>query len=122
MSFLFVGVGGVVGALLRFTLGQWLNERFSFTFPYPTLFINVSGAFLLGWFTSSLARYFPSLGDAPMLILGVGMCGAYTTFSTFSYETTALLREQRIGAAFLYVGASLVFGITAAAVGLFGLP
>ncbi|MCY0895497.1 MAG: fluoride efflux transporter CrcB [Alicyclobacillaceae bacterium] len=122
MSFLFVGFGGVVGALLRFSLGQWLNERFSFTFPYPTLLINVSGAFLLGWFTSSLARYFPSLGDAPMLILGVGMCGAYTTFSTFSYETTTLLREHRIAAALLYVGFSLVFGIAAAAIGLFGLP
>ncbi|MDP9727340.1 fluoride efflux transporter CrcB [Alicyclobacillus tolerans] len=121
MNALYVGFGGIIGALLRYWIATVMNERWTLTFPYPTLFINVSGSFLLGWFTSSLNAYFPQAGDIPMLILGVGMCGAYTTFSTFTYETLAMLREERYGAATLYVFSSLLFGLAAAALGLYGI-
>jgi len=123
VAWLLVGIGGGVGALLRYQVTKWINKATPhIPFPLATLFINVSGSFLLGWFTRSLGLYFPNLGPAPMFLLGTGVCGAYTTFSTFSYETTTLLREQRFSAAALYIGLSCVLGFAACALGLFGLP
>jgi len=120
MSFLWVGLGGSLGALLRYQISKWVGERWLVSFPVATLFINVSGAFLLGWFTRSLGNWWPTLGSLPMLLLGVGMCGAYTTFSTFSYELVMLVRESRYKAAIWYALLSFVLGLTATAIGLFG--
>ncbi|MCF8563291.1 fluoride efflux transporter CrcB [Alicyclobacillus tolerans] len=122
MAYVWVGLGGTIGALLRYQLSKWIGERIVVSFPLATLIINVTGAFLLGFFTRSLGHIFPHLGSAPMLLLGTGLCGAYTTFSTFSYELVILLRESRYAAAGFYLAASLVFGLAAAGVGLYGLP
>ncbi|MCL6548429.1 MAG: fluoride efflux transporter CrcB [Alicyclobacillus sp.] len=121
MAFLWVGLGGIAGALLRYQLSKWIGERWVVSFPVATLFINVSGSFLLGLFTVSLGRWFPGFGFEAALLLGTGLCGAYTTFSTFSYETIILLREGRVTAALVYVACTFVFGFAAAAVGLYGL-
>ncbi|GMA52104.1 putative fluoride ion transporter CrcB 2 [Alicyclobacillus contaminans] len=121
MSWLWVG-GGVVGALLRYALSKWIGERWMLTFPLATLFINVSGSFLLGWFTRWLGVIWPHAQPAAMLLLGSGLCGAYTTFSTFTYECTMLFREGRVNAALWYIAASACLGFAASAVGLFGLP
>lgn len=122
MSFLLVGTGGVIGALLRYQLSKWIGERLVVSFPLATLLINVSGSFLLGLFTRSLAGWLPDFKTASMLLLGVGLCGAYTTFSTFSYELVILIREHRLTTAGWYLSASFLFGIAAAAVGLYGWP
>ncbi|MBX5436655.1 MAG: fluoride efflux transporter CrcB [Alicyclobacillaceae bacterium] len=122
MSFVWVGVGGVVGALMRYQLSRWISERLVVSFPLATLFINVTGSFLLGWFTVCVGRWFPHFGLQAALLLGTGVCGAYTTFSTFSYEAVILLREGRRAAAFAYVACTFTFGLAAAAVGLYGLP
>lgn len=99
-----------------------INRRFNIQFPYPTLLVNLCGAFLLGWFTSRLHAYFPQFGAVPMLFLGVGLCGAFTTFSTFSYEVIILLHERREWTALLYVIVSCTGGFALSAIGLFGLP
>lgn len=122
MEFLWVGIGGSIGALLRYQISKWVGERLVVSFPLATLFINVTGAFLLGWFTRSLGIWFPEFKSVPMLVLGTGLCGAYTTFSTFSYELVMLLREGRFKAAIYYGLLSFTLGIAAAGVGLFGLP
>lgn len=122
MEFFWVGIGGTAGALLRYQISKWVGERLVVSFPVATLFINVTGAFLLGWFTRSLSLWFPELKSVPMLVLGTGLCGAYTTFSTFSYELVMLLRESRFNAAVWYGLLSFVLGLAAAALGLFGLP
>lgn len=122
MDWLLVGTGGIIGALLRFQLSKWMNEKWVMTFPYPTLLINLTGALLLGWLTRSMASYFPAWKDAPMLFLGTGLCGAYTTFSTFSYETLTMMRENRFRSAFIYIVSSCVFGLVLSAIGLFGWP
>lgn len=122
MNWLWVGSGGVIGALLRYQISLWLNSRYDFRYPVPTLIVNLTGSFVLGWFTSSLHAYFPQFGNIPYLFLGIGLCGAYTTFSTFSYEAISLLRERREVTALVYVSISCVGGFAASALGLYGLP
>lgn len=122
MGYLWVGAGGIVGALLRYQLSKWIGERFGVSFPWATLSINVTGSFLLGVFTHSLQAWFPHAATQSMLLLGTGFCGAYTTFSTFQYELTILLRERRMQTAALYISTSLIFGFAAGAIGLYGLP
>ncbi|GMA59971.1 fluoride efflux transporter CrcB [Alicyclobacillus fastidiosus] len=122
MNWLLVGIGGIIGALLRFQVSRFVNDHFDVNFPFPTLLINVTGSFLLGWFTRDLNAYFPALGSAPMLLFGVGVCGAYTTFSTFSYEAVSLFREQREITALVYIAVSCLGGFAASALGLYGLP
>lgn len=107
---------------MRYQVTRWVNERTDAPFPVATLFINVSGAFLLGWFTRSLHVYFPQLHNIPILVLGVGLCGAYTTFSTFSYEIVSLLRSRLEWTAIAYLTISTVGGFAASALGLYGLP
>lgn len=120
MDWLLVSMGGVTGSLLRFQVGKWSTRRIKHNFPFSTLVINVTGSFILGWLTHYLGILFPAHEHSLSLLLGTGFCGAYTTFSTFSYETISLLLRQRVGVAFLYVAASLVLGLSAAWLGLFG--
>ncbi len=122
MTWLLVGSGGVIGALIRYALSKWIGERLIVSFPFATLFINVSGSFLLGMFTRGLGNWLPHVQPDAMLFLGAGFCGAYTTFSTFTYEFTILAREGRLSTAIVYCLASAVLGFAATAVGLFGLP
>jgi CrcB protein len=119
MAVLYVGAGGILGALLRYQISKWVGERWVVSFPLATLFINVSGSFLLGWLTAHAGWWSPAFRVPATLFLGVGFCGAYTTFSTFCYETVVLLREGRIKAAVVYIFASALMGTAAAAVGLF---
>lgn len=116
-----VGAGGMVGAVMRYQLSKWISAQWAVSWPLATLVINVSGSFLLGLFTRSLAGWFPTYHTALTLLLGVGMCGAYTTFSTFSYEFVVLVREQRYRAAVTYLLASFLLGLAAAGIGLFGI-
>ena len=106
-----VAVAGAVGAVARYGVGSAVGVR---SFPWATLGINVAGSFLLGLLLQAAPG---RLGDDVRLALAVGFLGAFTTFSTFGYETVAMLRDGRAGAAALYVGASVVLGLGAAAVG-----
>lgn len=123
MGLLLVGVGGSLGALLRYQLSRWLDKRqHLLSFPLATFVINITGSFLLGWLTQWLGVWFPHWGSAPMLFLGVGLCGAYTTFSTFNYESLMLFQERRPGTALLYMLSSFLLASAAAGLGMFGLP
>jgi CrcB protein len=108
---LLIAAAGAVGALIRYGISVAVGVR---TFPWTTLGINVVGSFLLGLL---LHRAPGRLSDDVRIALGVGLLGAFTTFSTFSNETVALLRDGRAGAAALYVSASIVGGLLAAAIG-----
>jgi len=77
-----VGLGGMAGALARHLLGERIDRR-----TYDTLAVNVLGSFLLGLLTAG------PFGTVPTLALGVGFCGAFTTFSTFAFETVRLAEE-----------------------------
>lgn len=110
-----VAVGGSAGTLVRYALGQWAVVAPG-TFPTTTFAINVSGALLLGLILGLLGRHRPA--DATWRpLLGVGFLGGYTTFSTFSVETTQLVRADRAVIAATYVVASVVVGLLAVRVG-----
>ena len=109
-------LAGAVGAPARFLLDQWIGARGRGPFPLGTFVVNVTGAFLLGLITG-LALY-RGLGSLPKVVLGTGFCGAFTTFSTFSYETVRLLEEGTIRAAAANVIGSLALGLLAAGAGL----
>jgi CrcB protein len=107
-----VAVAGAVGALARYGIGLAVGVR---SFPWATLGINVTGSFLVGVvLTMGVERGWPETTTVP---LAVGFLGAYTTFSTFSFETYTLLRTDRAVLAVTYVGASFVGGVCAAALG-----
>ena len=111
-----VAVAGGLGAPARYVLDAFVADRAGGVFPWGTLVVNVSGSLVLGMVTG-LALYH-GLGELPRVAAGAGFCGAYTTFSTFSYETVRLLEDGSVLEAGLNVGASLVVGALAAAVGL----
>ena len=115
-EWLLVGVAGAVGAPLRYIVDTLVSDGVEGTFPLGTLTVNVSGSFALGRL-SGLVIYH-GLSGSPNLILGTGLIGADTTFSTFSFETIALVEEGEGGLAILSVVANGLAGAGAAAAGL----
>ena len=109
-------LGGAVGAPARYLLDGFVQDRVEGVFPWGTFVINVSGSLLLGIITG-LSLYH-GLGDLPRTAIATGFCGAYTTFSTFSYETVRLLEEGSVGLAAGNAFGSVTAGLAAAALGL----
>jgi CrcB protein len=108
----------MVGALLRYSMGLLVHGWWEGSFPLGTLLINFVGSFALGWLTAWLNR----AGKVPVWVkpgIGTGLIGSFTTFSTFSVETISLMQQQLWGQAALYVGLSLVGGLSLAWAGLF---
>ncbi len=115
---IFVGlfIAGSVGAPARYLLDGFVQDRTEGAFPWGTFVINVSGSLLLGLITgAALYHAFPS---TPKIWLGTGFCGAYTTFSTFTFETIRLLEEGAVVDAFFNAIASLLTATGAAVAGL----
>ena len=106
-----LALAGAAGALARYGVGNAVDVR---SFPWATLGINVIGSFLLGVLLQGAGG---RLDDDVRMALGVGFLGAFTTFSTFGYETVVMLRDGRTAAAGMYVAASIVLGVGAAALG-----
>ena len=115
-----VGLGGFLGANARYWLGVWFEARAQGgQFPWATLVINVTGSFLLGLFMALDVERL-ALPRAPVLrlLFAVGFLGAYTTFSTFTYETLALAETGAPGRAFGNVLGSVAAGLLAAWLGM----
>lgn len=114
-----VALGSAAGGVARFLLSAWLQQRSAASFPLATLLVNVSGSLLLG----VLATWtFETAGVSAELraLLTTGLCGGYTTFSTFSLETVALADEGAWGRAAAYVTVSVVLSVLAAFAGVAG--
>ncbi|WP_309669389.1 fluoride efflux transporter CrcB [Gemmatimonas sp.] len=110
-----VALGGATGSVARYVIGVLLQPSNS-GFPVSTLLINVGGSFCIG----VLARLFdaPDHNQLFRVALTVGLCGGFTTFSTFSAETVTLLQQGKAGRAGLYIAVSVVAGILATFAGL----
>ena len=109
-------VAGAIGAPCRYLLDTFVQERTAGAFPWGTFLINVSGSLLLGLITgAALYHAFPT---TPKIILGTGFCGAYTTFSTWTFESVRLLEEGAVREALVNAVLSIAAGASAAGVGL----
>lgn len=111
-----VGIGGFAGANARYWLGGWISDRWGTGFPFATFVINISGSFVLGFFMAFAADRM--LSPNWRLILPIGFVGAYTTFSTFEYETFELVDGGALTRAFANAIASLVVGFVAVWLGI----
>jgi CrcB protein len=110
----YVALGSAIGGVARFLLGG-LIQRDTTSFPWGTLVINVTGSFLLGL----LMRYAVAspIRAETRAFLTIGLCGGFTTFSTFSYEAVSLLRDGQWLRAGTYVGASVLLSLLAVLAG-----
>jgi CrcB protein len=114
---LYIALGSALGGLSRYWLGGVVQRAHGGPFPLGTLVINVSGSLLIGF----LLRYsLDSAAVSPEIraLLTIGFCGGYTTFSTFSWETVALIEDGDWRRALLYVGASVLLSVLGTVAGV----
>jgi CrcB protein len=114
-TFVLLAVAGGVGAALRLLVDGVARDLVGARLPWGTAFINVSGSFLLGLLTGLATRGLP---EAVLLVLGTGLLGGYTTFSTASVEAVRLLQQRRYAASLGYGLGVLVLTVAAALLGL----
>jgi CrcB protein len=117
-AYLWVAIGGALGTMARFWLANTMAMLTGAEFPWGTLLINVIGSFVISFFgmlTGTAARFAVS-NDARVFVT-VGLCGGFTTFSSFSLQTIDLIRTGQAGRAGLYVAASVILCLFACALG-----
>lgn len=110
-----LSVAGGVGAVARFVVDGLARGALGSRLPWGTAIINLSGSFLLGLLTGLVTVGVPR---EVLLVLGTGLLGGYTTFSTASVETVRLLQQRRVGASLLYTLGGLVLSVAASLLGL----
>lgn len=113
---LLIGLGGFVGANLRYWLGGWMAQRFGILFPIETMLINIVGSFLLGLFMTLALHY--TWAPEWRQTIAIGGIGSFTTYSTYEYESLRLLQEGAWLKAGLNLFGSLVLGLLAVIAGV----
>lgn len=108
MQIVAVGIGGFLGAILRYGVGQWVQAEDGF--PIGTLGVNLLGCLVLAWFYTMAANRW-KVHPHVKLGLGTGLIGAFTTFSTFSVETLTMITQHQLPYAALYVLVSVIGGV-----------
>jgi len=117
MGILAIAAGGALGAVLRYVISGWVQGMGGTRFPWGTLAVNVVGSFALGLLMAGLLEHAVT-GPTTRTFWTIGVLGAFTTFSTFSYETLALLSIGDWSAGMANVAANLGLGLAAALIGL----
>lgn len=112
MSYLLVALGSAVGGVARYGIGLLVTARWGNAFPWGTLLINALGSFVIGYASGWAAN------PAVRLLVMVGLCGGFTTFSSFSLETLSLLRLGEWQKALAYVAASMILCLVMVAAGV----
>jgi CrcB protein len=113
----YVALGSAVGGAARFALSTFIQQRASSAFPVGTLIVNITGSLVLG-FVLRYALGSPSVSAEVRALLTTGFCGGYTTFSTFSYETIALIEDGDYRRAAVYIALSVAVSLTATFLGM----
>ncbi len=111
-----VAIGAAVGANLRYLISTWAAQRFGSGFPYGTLLINVTGCLVIGVVLTLAATKF-TLSEPLRLLIVTGILGGYTTFSSFGYETFAMIGGGNWVGAAIYLAGSLSLGLGAVFLG-----
>ena len=116
MLLIVIALGGALGAVARYGFSGWVQDLVNTTFPLGTLVVNVVGSFLLGFSLYILESTAPTTEVRSLVT--IGFLGAFTTFSTFSYEALVLLQGGEWARGGMYMGGSLVLGLTGILLGL----
>jgi CrcB protein len=112
-----VALGGAVGSVARYLVGIGSTKLFGLAFPWGTLIINIAGSFLIGAFAESFALRWDA-SQATRVFLTVGICGGFTTFSTFSLDAYVLIERGELWPAAAYIIGSVALSIGALVAGL----
>ena len=115
MKLLSVMLGGFIGAITRYSIGEWIQPANEF--PLGTLLINLLGCFFLSWFLTFFTIK-KNISAEFTLLIGTGFIGSFTTFSTFSVETILLFQNGLAVYGVIYILVSIIFGILLAYIGL----
>ncbi|MFQ5409055.1 MAG: fluoride efflux transporter CrcB [Anaerolineales bacterium] len=116
-NFLLVGLGGFAGAMARYALSGWAAEKLGAAFPYGTFIVNVVGSFALGLFLTVASERI-LLAPQWRLLFGVGFVGAFTTFSTYTFESAQLLLGGGRWLGFVNLLGTLLIGLSAVMLGI----
>jgi CrcB protein len=111
-KYLLIAAGGALGSIARYWVGSAVSGRMGIRFPYGTLLVNVSACIIIGFSLTYLGRR-ADLNPAWRFLIPVGFIGAYSTFSTYEWETLSTLRTGAFFLAALYAAGSLVLGLVA---------
>lgn len=117
MKYLMIALGGSAGALARYAVGSYVGNRMGARFPYGTFLINVSGSFVIGLVMTILAER-SQMSRNWLYLIPIGFIGAYTTFSTFEFETLRLVQDGQSVYAMLNVAASVIAGFLMVWIGM----
>jgi CrcB protein len=117
VQFFYISIGAILGANLRYLVGLWAAQRLGAGFPYGTLLVNVIGCLIIGFFYG-LGESRIAITPELRLFFAIGFLGAFTTFSTFGYETLSLLRSGELFMALLYFAGNNLLGLLAVFFGL----
>jgi len=116
-SLLFVGIGGGLGSIFRYAISLFIGRNVPIVFPLGTFLVNCSGCFLIGLFYSFASKY-SWFNEEWRLFFITGICGGFTTFSTFSYDGVYLLKTGSYLSFIIYVFGSLALGLLATIAGV----
>ena len=116
-TYLYIAAGGALGSIGRYWMAGAIDGRLNAAFPYGTLAINVTGSLVIGFFLT-LATERLSLDPLWRLFFATGFLGAYTTFSSYTYEAAQLLRDGAYALAFLYLFGSVLAGMVGVFAGI----
>jgi CrcB protein len=111
-KYLYIALGGALGSIARYWVGSTIAGRMGVKFPYGTLLVNITACLVIGFTLTYMGRR-ADLSPAWRFLIPVGFIGAYSTFSTFEWETLATLRSGAFLLAALYAGGSFILGLIA---------
>lgn len=116
-KYLFIAIGGALGSMMRFWVGNEISSRLGTRFPFGTLIINISACFIIG-LSLEFLNHRANLNPSWRFLVPVGFIGAYSTFSTFEWETFSNITHGAFWIGILYVAVSLIAGLIAVGLGV----
>jgi CrcB protein len=111
-KYLFIAIGGALGSIARYWVSATVNNRMGIRFPYGTLLVNLTACLVIGFSVTYMGKR-ADLNPAWRFLIPIGFIGAYSTFSTFEWETLSTMRSGAFVLAALYAGGSLILGLIA---------